>query len=306
MVAEQYALRFISGKDHRREIQLPRDRELVVGRTSEVDLLILDDKVSRKHAKISTRDGQIVIEDMESRNGVFVNGQRVRRAELADGDEILIGSSTIKLVAVKNGAASPVGIATAEEPKPAHGRCSSMTGSIGDVSLPDLLQLLINSRKSAVLTLRNGHGTGRIHLREGQVYHASVESDVALPSRKAFYRMLRWTSGTFELMPPGEHFATAEITESTTSLLLQGLQQLDELRPLEQKLPPADAKLSVPMQIPGGLRDLATEEVQVFQLVLHHGTLQAVVDHFPGTDLEAYTCILGLLRRGFIVVSDQK
>jgi hypothetical protein len=86
--------------------------------------------------------------------------------------------------------------------------------------------------------------------------------------------------------------------------LFQGLQQLDELRSLEQKLPAVGAKLSVPMQLPGGLRDLATEELQVFQLVLHHGTIKAVVDHFPGTDLEAYTCVLGLLRHGFIVVGD--
>ena len=104
MTAEQYALRFISGKDHGREVQLPPDRELVVGRAGDVDLLILDDKVSRKHAKISTFGAKIVIEDMESRNGVFANGERVRRAELTEGDEIQIGSSAIRLVALKNGA----------------------------------------------------------------------------------------------------------------------------------------------------------------------------------------------------------
>jgi hypothetical protein len=61
MAVEQYALRFISGKDHGREVQLPRDREIVVGRAGEVDLLILDDKVSRKHAKISTLLDKMVI-----------------------------------------------------------------------------------------------------------------------------------------------------------------------------------------------------------------------------------------------------
>jgi len=48
---------------------------------------------------------------------------------------------------------------------------------------------------------------------------------------------------------------------------------------------------------------LATEEIQIFQLAMHYHTLEAVVDHFPGTDLEAYTCLLGLLRRGFILIS---
>jgi hypothetical protein len=309
MVAEQYALRFISGKDHGREVRLPRDRALVVGRTSEADLLILDDKVSRKHAKISTFGGKVVIEDMQSRNGVFVNGERVRRTELADGDEIQVGASTIRFVAFKNGAAATTPAtrpleATQELRTPLHG--SSLTGSIADISLPDLLQLFVTAKKSGVLTLRSGHGAGRIHLREGHIYHVSVDAGIVLPPRKAFYRMLRWKNGTFALEPLNGHSAPEDITESTMTLLLQGIQQLDETRLLEDKLPAPNARLSVPMNIPGNLHDLATEEVQVFQLVLHHGTLKAVVDHFPGTDLEAYTCVLGLLRRGFIVIGDQR
>ena len=117
--------------------------------------------------------------------------------------------------------------------------------------------------------------------------------------------MLGWTSGTFDLTRLTESSEPEEISEGTTALVLQGIQELDELRTLEQKLPPMDARLSVPMQIPGILRDLATEELIAFQLVLRHGTLGAVADFFPGTDLEAYTCVLGLLRRGFIVVGDQ-
>jgi len=50
------------------------------------------------------------------------------------------------------------------------------------------------------------------------------------------------------------------------------------------------------------MRDLATEEIQLFQLILHHTTLEMVIDSFAGSDLEAYTCLLGLIRRGFVTV----
>jgi pSer/pThr/pTyr-binding forkhead associated (FHA) protein len=311
----QLVLRFISGKDYGREIPLPLGREIIVGRISEADLLMLDDQVSRKHAKISTHGDQILIQDLESRNGTFVNGARVRSAALAEGDEILIGSSRIKLVAVD---AAGLSAAAAEAtqllnlpqsqpqaaPEPATPAPEpSMAGSIAEFTLPDLLQLLTNSKKSGVLTLRSERGLGRMHLRDGQIYYASLDDNFALPPRKAFYRILGWTTGTFELGPPGNHLVTEEITETTMALLLEGLKHLDEIKQLETKLPPATAQLVVPMKLPGHLRDLATEELQMFQLVLHHGTLREVVNHFPGADLEAYTCVLGLLRRGFIEVS---
>ena len=157
---------------------LPLDREIIVGRAGEVDLLILDDKVSRKHAKISTFGETIVIEDTGSRNGVFVNGEQVHKAKLAEGDEVQIGSSTMKLTVLRNGATPDATVARPAKPKPAQGLGSSMTGSIAEVPLPDLLQLLVSSRKTGALTLRNGHGTGQIHLRDGRVFSASIDGDV--------------------------------------------------------------------------------------------------------------------------------
>ena len=178
-----------------------------------------------------------------------------------------------------------------------------MTGSIVEIPLADLLQLLGNSKKNGVLTVRSDRGVGRIHLREGQIYYASIDDNFAISPRKAFYRILGWATGTFELEPPSDHLVTEEITETTMALLLEGIRHLDEFRQMEPKLPSLTAQLSVPMQLPGHLRDLATEELQIFQLVLRHGTLKGVLDHFTGTDLEGCTCILDLLRRGFIVAN---
>jgi pSer/pThr/pTyr-binding forkhead associated (FHA) protein len=300
----QYVLRFVAGKDQGREFPLPQDLYIVIGRVSDVDVLLLDEKVSRKHAKISTHGGKVVIEDLASRNGTFVNGARIRSTELKEGDQIIIGSSTIKLLSINElkprvtPSAAPAGAHPAEG-QPAAGS-ALISGSIREMPLPDLLQLFTSSRKSGVMTIRSDRGVGKLYLRDGHVYHAEIESNPIVKSRKAFYRMFAWNDGTFDLRPAGDHRAPEEITESTTSLILEGVRQLDEIRILEPKLPRPGARLHVAEPLPGNLRDLATEEIQLFQLVLHHNTLETAVDNFPGTDFEAYTCLMDLLRRGFV------
>jgi hypothetical protein len=299
----QYVLRFVAGKDQGREFPLPPDLTIVIGRVSDVDLLLLDEKVSRKHAKVSTHQGQVVIEDLASRNGTFVNGARIRSVELKEGDQIVIGASTIKLVSLgerKPRSPQPAAPSAQAASSPPPAGSSLISGSISEMPLPDLLQLFDNSRKSGVLTIRSVRGIGRVYLREGQVYHAEVEANPVVKPRKAFYRMFAWTEGAFDLKPLGEHVVAEEIAESTTSLVLEGVRQLDEIRILEPKLPRPGARLHAAEPLPGNLRDLATEEIQLFQLVLHHNVLEAVIDNFPGTDFEAYTCLLDLMRRGFV------
>jgi pSer/pThr/pTyr-binding forkhead associated (FHA) protein len=302
----QYVLRFVAGKDQGREFPLPPDLNIVIGRVSDVDVLLLDIKVSRKHAKISTHGGQVFLEDLASRNGTFVNGARIRSVELKEGDEILIGSSTIKLVSLTEAKprapqpAAPQNGQATDGPSPEVP--ALISGSIHEMPLADLLQLFANSRKSGILTIQADHGIGKLYLRDGQVYHAEIEGNPTVKSRKAFYRMFTWTEGAFDLKPFGDHHVAEEITESTMSLILEGVRQLDEIRLLEQKLPRRGARLHAAEPLPGNLRDLATEEIQLFQLILHHNALETVIDSFQGTDFEAYTCLLDLMRRGFVTV----
>jgi diguanylate cyclase (GGDEF)-like protein len=72
-----------------------RDTETVIGRAADASVRLKDDGVSRRHAKILHSEGQVVVEDMKSANGTLVNGQRVDRAVLQDGDKIQVGSTTI-------------------------------------------------------------------------------------------------------------------------------------------------------------------------------------------------------------------
>jgi len=68
---------------------------LVIGRGDKADLRLVDDGISRDHAQIINENGRMVLEDMGSTNGTFCNGARVTRQSLAEGDKILLGSTTI-------------------------------------------------------------------------------------------------------------------------------------------------------------------------------------------------------------------
>ncbi len=72
-----------------------REAETVIGRAADASVRLKDDGVSRRHARILNKDGEVMVEDMKSANGTLLNGQRVDRAELQDGDKIQVGSTTI-------------------------------------------------------------------------------------------------------------------------------------------------------------------------------------------------------------------
>jgi len=303
----QYALRFISGKYQGGEFPLRMNREIIIGRSSDLDMVLVEDMVSRKHAKISTTNGEIYIEDLGSTNGTFVNGEKITRSRLSEGDRILVGTSIIKMVAVDPSVNLTQSEAEARRRMEAGASRQStmgrpMSGVIEEIPLPDLLQLLSTSRKSGVLTIHSPSGLGRIYLRTGQIYFAAINDDFAVSPQKAIYRMLTWTTGTFELEPGGEMQVMEEVSESTEALLMEGVRQLDEFRHLERDLPAMTAALAVPTPVAGKLRDLTPEQLDVFQLVLDHGQVQAVLDHYYGSDLDAAHHLISLMKREFVVV----
>ena len=71
------------------------DAETVIGRAADASVRLKDDGVSRKHARIFQKDGDVSVEDLKSANGTLVNGQRIECAALKDGDKIQVGSTTI-------------------------------------------------------------------------------------------------------------------------------------------------------------------------------------------------------------------
>ena len=67
----------------------------ILGRGTDCDLRLVDPGVSRHHAELRMEGGEVVLVDLGSTNGTFVNGQPVRRMTLADGTQVTLGRTTL-------------------------------------------------------------------------------------------------------------------------------------------------------------------------------------------------------------------
>lgn len=91
----------IEGPDFGRVFLLEKP-ETVLGRSDEADIQVDDEKVSRRHLSIRLvknsyqKTEQIVVADLNSKNGIFVNGSRVYEQELSNGDKLKIGDTILK------------------------------------------------------------------------------------------------------------------------------------------------------------------------------------------------------------------
>jgi hypothetical protein len=302
--AKGFALRFISGKYQGGEFPLPANHEIVVGRSSELDMVLVEDMVSRRHAKISVADDQIFIQDLGSTNGTFVNGEKIKRARLQEGDRILIGTSIIKLVAAEIGASGADARAQLEDV--AQGRRTSqvrtMSGSIAEIPLPDLMQLFSASKKSGVLVIRSERNVGKLYFDGGKVVFAVINDHHDVPPMKSLFRILNWQQGSFDMDPPEQREFPETIQSSTEGILMEGMRQIDEIRRLGPDLPAASANLLVSMPLIPPLRDLSPEELDVLQLSYNYGHVETVLNKSLAPDLDTSTILVKLLKGGYLRV----
>ncbi len=69
---------------------------LIIGRTSDNDIQIDSEFISRHHAQIFTDEKRSTIEDLNSTNGIYLDGRRIKRKRLRDGDEIELGTFVLE------------------------------------------------------------------------------------------------------------------------------------------------------------------------------------------------------------------
>ena len=87
----------------------------VLGRGRDCQVRLGDRSISRHHARIVLRAGRWTVEDLDSRNGLHVGGRRVRRAELSDHDEFLLGELPVRARLEDEGAPSTASATPYEE-----------------------------------------------------------------------------------------------------------------------------------------------------------------------------------------------
>ncbi len=104
------------------------------------------------------------------------------------------------------------------------GVARGVSGSLQEMSLPDIVQVLWHGRKTGSLKIRSGQNGGEIHFVGGAIYNALWTN---LRGEEAFYAMLSLDQGDFALDP---NFTAPQqvVTASPEALLLEGMRRLDE------------------------------------------------------------------------------
>src|SRR5712692_7994634 len=106
-------------------------------------------------------------------------------------------------------------------------------GSLAELHLPDIIQLISVSGKTGVFHLTNGALAGEIYLNDGKIVHAQLDE---ASGEEAVYALAMWSQGDFRF-DPGVATELRTSTKSNTNLLMEAARRLDEWRVLSKKIP---------------------------------------------------------------------
>ncbi len=112
----------------------------------------------------------------------------------------------------------------------------ALQGSLSELSLPDVIQLVSVSGKTGSFHLDREGEEGKIYLKDGQIVDAMVGG---LRGEYAVYEMAIWAAGEFAFMP-GEESDQVTVHRSNANLMMEAARRLDEWRVLSRKIPSLD------------------------------------------------------------------
>jgi hypothetical protein len=137
----------------------------------------------------------------------------------------------------------------------------SFQGSIQELPVPDIIQLVSVSGKTGMFMLMRGPERGYIYLRNGRIVHAEIGG---VSGEEAVYALAIWATGDFQFTPGKESDATT-IDKTNTSLLMEAARRLDEWKVLARKIPGVD---HIPVLKPRDLGEPVTLSPPEWNLVI--------------------------------------
>ncbi len=178
----------------------------------------------------------------------------------------------------------------------------TVSGSLEQISMADLLQVFSMNRRTGVLQLQGAGTSAEIFVNEGRIDEAVCG---LTRGEKALYRIIGLREGRFSFMP-GRQSPVRSLDVTTDALLIEGMRQTDELERMRAELPPPAARIEQaisPDEIPPGLHPVNAE---IMSLLASTSRVSDIVDRTKATDLDVYLALRSLLTAGFvrIVASD--
>lgn len=223
----------MTGPGLSRVARLSRGQSIIIGARADCHVMIDDPTISGRHAHVTANDEGVVVEDLNSKNGVFVGGARVRRA-------ILRGTSTSFVIG-----RTTINVGPAEDPSSDSGP-PLLPGLVG-TSAP-MRRLALEVRRVAVLDapvlLLGESGTGKdvvaraIHtlsgrkgryvpLNAGALGEALAESELFGHCRGAFTGAVQARAGAFEQADRGTLFLD-EVADLAPSIQVKLLRTVED------------------------------------------------------------------------------
>src|SRR5512140_1506181 len=113
----------------------------------------------------------------------------------------------------------------------------SFQGSLKELPLADIVQLVAVSGKTGMFSLTRGADRGAVYIQNGQITHAKVND---VEGEDAIYALALWNEGQFQFSA-GIEGDSRTITRSNTNLLMEAARRSDEWKILSKKIPTTEA-----------------------------------------------------------------
>ena len=173
----------------------------------------------------------------------------------------------------------------------------SLQGSLNELPLPDVIQLVSVSGKTGAFEIQCDEAEGKIYLRDGQIVDALVGR---LRGDSAVYEMAIWSQGNFSFNP-GEESEQITIHMSNASLMMEAARRLDEWRVLSRKIPSLDLVPYFTSREQGA--DQVTLSPQEWILVTRIDgelTIEEIADELKWAPFDVSKLLFGMITTGLV------
>jgi hypothetical protein len=174
-------------------------------------------------------------------------------------------------------------------------------GSLAELHLPDIIQLISVSGKTGVFHLTDGALKGQIFLNDGKIVHALLDDN---SGEEAVYALAIWSQGEFKF-EPGISTEVRSISKSNTNLLMEAARRLDEWRVLSKKIPSAEMIPEFVVQDNReGQINLNTHEWMILSKIDGQRSIKAIANAGGLSVFDASKILYGLVATGLIRLKD--
>ena len=198
-----------------------------IGRDKASDICFPSTHVSRVHAELTFEKGNWMIGDLGSKNGTLVNGERIFKRVLKNGDKIEVGHFELHYKELTKAELDALRAKKSGKMADTLKLSQDEIGFFGDIrrlSILEVVQLLGQNRKTGVLVIqeeKKGAPERRLSLLDGAIVHAEFGT---LDGERAVQPILRTRTGKFAFRPDPDAGDKITIETPTPTLLLQAME----------------------------------------------------------------------------------